>query len=162
MIRSDDAQAIARRFVDANSNLFDLRPGVDDFAVTRAERAHDHWDVRVEQTYAGVPVEGGRYRLRLERDGSFESFVGSWVRDVGRESWIPPDEAQHRALEVLPPRAWFGARTELDRKKFGGRSRLVYLTRAGDEWYAKARVWVDPRTGSVLDHTVHPAHSITR
>ena len=155
-LTKESAEELARRFFDANAGLFDLRGDLDDFAVAGAERAGGRWQVWVEQTYAGAPVEGGRYRVRFARDGSFESLDGSWVRDVGREHWISPEEAEHRALEALPPNEWAEVKTELDREKVGRRRRLVYCTRVKSAGWAtmSGQAWVDPRTGVVLGHQV--------
>ena len=154
-ISEPEAESLARRFFEQNAGLFDLRDDLDDFAVAGAERAGGGgWDVWVEQTYRGVLVEGGRYRLRLDREGSFASLDGAWVRDVGREHWISPEEAERRALEALPDGEWGEVKTELDREKVGRRRRLVYCTRMRDGRWMAAQAWVDPRTGTVLDHAI--------
>lgn len=69
-------------FFDQNAAVFQLRRGVDAFAVQgeRTQRGIVH--MRMRQTYRGIPVRGGEYMVSLASDGRIRMLAGRSIPAV--------------------------------------------------------------------------------
>ena len=77
-----DSVATARGFLRANGSVFGLDSAAVDFVAKRTRDRGTHHNVRLQQTYAGVPVFGGEAIVQLNPQGGIESVLSRVQRDT--------------------------------------------------------------------------------
>ena len=74
--------ATARGFLQVNRTVFGVDSDAVDFVPKRTRDRGTHHNVRLQQTYAGVPVFGGEAVVQLNPRGGVESVLSRLQRDM--------------------------------------------------------------------------------
>ena len=100
-----DPAATARGYLRANGSVFGINTPTVDFLVRRTRDHGSRQNVRLQQTYAGVPVFGGEAVVQLNAHGGIESVLSRIQRDTqlldsGSVSTIPRLSAAEAAARA--------------------------------------------------------------
>lgn len=77
-----DAASTARGYLRENGSVFGISSTAVDFVVKRTRDRGARQNVRLQQTYAGVPVFGGEAIVQLNPQGGIESVLSRVQRDT--------------------------------------------------------------------------------
>lgn len=91
----------ARGFLSSNVALFGLKPDLSDLKVIREHTSTAGQHVELQQTYQELPVENGRIKVNLDREGRVLQVVSSYLPSINIpvEMTITEDDAKERAID---------------------------------------------------------------
>ncbi len=157
----------ARSFLDAHRDLLGVSSSAVGFTILREKARGERRYVRLQQTYAGVPVFGARANVQLDATGGIEAVFADLATetrelDEGRiptSPSIPAAEATSLAtargsakapgasVDTKPPELWW-----FDPAVIGaeGRVRLVWIVDVGVPSGASFRLLLDAHDGSIV------------
>lgn len=157
-----EARAAAVSWVADNSIELKLAPEDEVAQIAAQPGANGTWSTAYERTHQGLEVFGGDFVVLSDADGSVLNTSIAQRRAIGIDSLEPT---------VSPVAAGEAAQTRFDQvEDVGvpekliyalGQPRLAYRVAVAGEQdgiYAGEDVYVDARTGEVLDYTVTLAH----
>jgi len=96
-------EAAARAFLQEQATLFGMKPRLDDLGLQKVQQQGNLRHVSFTQTYKGLPVEGGQYKVHLTEDGRVIMANGHYYPgiDVPTTPSLSEETAFTRALGHL-------------------------------------------------------------
>lgn len=100
-----DAETAARAVFTEHERWFRMRAGIDDFKVVRNVRNGWLRELRLEQTYRGLPVAGAGYQVRVFPNGRVGTLVGRYHPEIVIDTSpvLEASQAEDRARISHPP-----------------------------------------------------------
>ncbi|HET6568479.1 MAG TPA: hypothetical protein VFG50_10980 [Rhodothermales bacterium] len=90
---------IARQFLDDHRKLFDLTSGLPNLAPVKIENHLRANHVIFQQTYEGIPVEGGIFAVNMTKKGEVYYVTADYLDDVQVER-TSPAVSQEKAIDI--------------------------------------------------------------
>lgn len=154
----DDAEGIARRFLERTANLVALPPGVEEELELAdiTTDAQDYKHVLFQQVVNGIPVFEGSLQVHINPEGQVVGYKANRATDV--DVSLTPDVTAERAIEIagealgepesqkVPPKAELMLFMD-----DAGRTHLTWHVQLfSDEDFAPYHYFVDAHTGLIL------------
>ncbi|AXF57996.1 peptidase M4 family protein [Salicibibacter kimchii] len=152
----------AKRFLEANKDLFDMANPLQDMEVLEEQTDDEGMThIRLQQTKNGIPVEGHEVIVHFDKDDNVDSVNGHFNAQVDEmdvvtsSATLQEEEAIENAREavVAPEDLEEGPEIELvyyplgDDAHLAYKVNITYRTEDPGNWF----VFIDAGTGEVLD-----------
>jgi len=91
----------ARTFLNSNTALFGLKTDLADLKLLRKHTSAAGQHIELQQTYQGLPVENGRVKVNLDREGRILQVVNAYLPniDISTKPTTSEDDAKKKAIE---------------------------------------------------------------
>ena len=148
-------EQIARAFISKNSVMFRMKDGIPDIMLLEIQKRVST-GVIFQQTYSGIPVEGGIYVVHLTNDGRIYHAAGDYYDDVFVSSLLPAisgSQAVLLALKDLGPKVHLNNPTETDLVilPYGSEYRLTWkILLPTSEPFGRWIYYISAQNGGIL------------